>query len=188
MPSNAHTIQVPPIPGMAATSSTSAAAASADAGFISATTHRIRLVPHLDSPKAFRFEAIGINLKEGGPALRIERLRFSLFKWNQPVPAMKALDNNKLGFGSKVVSRAHAEIWVEAGGRFFIRDTKSSGGTYLNGVRMSPAKTESTIFEVKDGNILQLGVDYCGGVEDVYKAVKMSIVIGRNADAIRVKL
>ncbi|KAF4609550.1 hypothetical protein D9613_012338 [Agrocybe pediades] len=174
------------MPGMAATAST-----SANAGFIFANTHRIRLVAHLDSPQEFRFDAMEINLKEGGPALRIGRGGFSLFKfkWDQPEARLpgRVLNSNKLGFRSKVVSRAHAEIWVEAGGKLFIRDMKSSGGTYLNGIRLSPAKTESPIFEVKDGDILQLGVDYCGGVVNFYQAVKMRIVIGRNADAIRVK-
>ncbi|KAJ7157579.1 SMAD/FHA domain-containing protein, partial [Mycena crocata] len=68
-------------------------------------------------------------------------------------------------FKSKVVSRAHAEVRVEqhASGasppRFFIRDTKSSAVTFLNHKRLSPANKESHSYELKDGDILQLGVD-----------------------------
>jgi hypothetical protein len=40
------------------------------------------------------------------------------------VSAVDALGSNKLAFKSKVVSRAHAEIWVKKDGKFFIKDTK----------------------------------------------------------------
>jgi pSer/pThr/pTyr-binding forkhead associated (FHA) protein len=97
--------------------------------------------------------------------------------------AANALNSNKLAFKSKVVSRAHAEIWVEAGGKFFIKDTKSSSGTFLNHVRLSPANTESRPHQMKDGDILQLGVDYQGGTEDMYKSVKIRIEVGREWQA-----
>jgi pSer/pThr/pTyr-binding forkhead associated (FHA) protein len=93
--------------------------------------------------------------------------------------AVNALGTNKLAFKSKVVSRAHAEIWVEGGGKFFIRDTKSSSGTFLNHMRLSPANTESRPYQMKDGDILQLGVDYQGGTEDIYKSVKIRVEMGR---------
>lgn len=97
--------------------------------------------------------------------------------------AANALGSNKLAFKSKVVSRAHAEIWAEAGGRFLIKDTKSSSGTFLNHVRLSPANTESRPSELKDGDLLQLGVDYQGGTEDIYKCVKIKIEMGREWQA-----
>ena len=97
--------------------------------------------------------------------------------------AVNALGSNKLAFKSKVVSRAHAEIWVESGGRFFVKDTKSSSGTFLNHVRLSVANTESRPFQIKDGDILQLGVDYQGGAEDIYKSVKIKIELGREWQA-----
>jgi pSer/pThr/pTyr-binding forkhead associated (FHA) protein len=93
--------------------------------------------------------------------------------------AVNALGTNKLAFKSKVVSRAHAEIWVEGGGKFFIKDTKSSSGTFLNHLRLSPANTESRPYQMKDGDILQLGVDYQGGTEDIYKSVKIRVEVGR---------
>ena len=100
--------------------------------------------------------------------------------------AVNAMNSNKLAFKSKVVSRAHAEIWCEAGQphpKFYIKDTKSSSGTFLNHIRLSPANTESKPFQLKDGDILQLGVDYQGGTEDIYKSVKIRLELGREWQA-----
>lgn len=63
--------------------------------------------------------------------------------------------------------------------QFFVRDTKSSSGTFLNHQRLSPPSHESKPFALKDGDILQLGVDYQGGTEEIYKCVKMRAEIGR---------
>ena len=144
------------------------------------TSHRIRLVPHLDTRRSLRFDAITRDLKEGDPSLRIGRFTD---RSGMGLAAVNALGSNKLAFKSKVVSRAHAEIWVESGGRFFVKDTKSSSGTFLNHVRLSLANTESRPFQVKDGDILQLGVDYQGGAEDIYKSVKIKIEVGREWQA-----
>eukprot|EP00056_Hartaetosiga_gracilis_P008059 m.115522 g.115522 ORF g.115522 m.115522 type:complete len:567 (+) comp12842_c1_seq6:132-1832(+) len=61
-------------------------------------------------------------------------------------------------FDSKVLSRSHAEIW-ETDGKVFIRDTKSSNGTWLNDQRLCESGNESDPFELKDGDRLRLGVD-----------------------------
>ncbi|KAG6865074.1 hypothetical protein C0991_005303 [Blastosporella zonata] len=143
-------------------------------------THRIRLVPHLDSRRTLRFEAITRDIAATNPPLRIGRFTD---RSGLGLAAVNALGTNRLAFKSKVVSRAHAEIWVENGGRFFIKDTKSSSGTFLNHVRLSPANTESRPYQMKDGDILQLGVDYQGGAEDIYKSVKIRIEIGREWQA-----
>jgi E3 ubiquitin-protein ligase DMA1/2 len=76
--------------------------------------------------------------------------------------AVKALCSNKLAFKYRVISRALAEIWVESDGRFFVKDTvtKSSSGTFLNYVRLNIVNTESRPLQIKDGDIIQLGVDY----------------------------
>jgi pSer/pThr/pTyr-binding forkhead associated (FHA) protein len=55
----------------------------------------------------------------------------------------------------------------------FIRDTKSSSGTFLNHIRICPPNQLSQPHEIKDGDIVQLGVDYQGGVEEIYRSVKM---------------
>ncbi|KAJ2796767.1 hypothetical protein H4S07_006124 [Coemansia furcata] len=86
---------------------------------------------------------------------------------------------SRIAFKSKVVSRSHAEIWTE-GGQFFIKDTKSSSGTFLNHMRLSPPGQESRPHPLHDGDILQLGVDYQGGSVDTYKCVKIRLEINRN--------
>ncbi|KAJ1964749.1 hypothetical protein GGI12_001225 [Dipsacomyces acuminosporus] len=86
---------------------------------------------------------------------------------------------SRIAFKSKVVSRSHAEIWTEKG-QFFIKDTKSSSGTFLNHMRLSPPGVESRPHPLHDGDILQLGVDYQGGTLDIYKCVKIRLEINRN--------
>ncbi|KZT65228.1 hypothetical protein DAEQUDRAFT_731620 [Daedalea quercina L-15889] len=164
------TPQVPVLAGRPATSN----------NVINPLTHRIRLVPHLASRSSLRFEPICRDVREGDPPLRIGRFTD---RSGLGLAAANALGSNKLAFKSKVVSRAHAEIWAEAGGRFFIKDTKSSSGTFLNHVRLSLANTESRPAELRDGDILQLGVDYQGGNEDIYKCVKIKIEMGREWQA-----
>lgn len=53
--------------------------------------------------------------------------------------------------------------------KLYIRDTRSSSGTFLNHVRLSAPNQESKPFQLKDGDIIQLGVDYQGGYEGNYK-------------------
>lgn len=141
-------------------------------------SHRIRLVPHLDSRRSLKFDPIARDVKEGDAPLRIGR-----FTDRSGLGIANAPGSNKLAFKSKVVSRAHAEIWAEGGSKFFIRDTKSSSGTFLNHVRLSPANSESRPFELKDGDVLQLGVDYQGGAEDIYKCVKIKVEVNREWQA-----
>ena len=153
---------------------------SASTGPAAHGSHRIRLVPHLDSRRSLKFDPICRDVREGDSPLRIGRFTD---RSGLGLAAANALGSNKLAFKSKVVSRAHAEIWVEAGGRFFIKDTKSSSGTFLNHVRLSPANAESRPSELRDGDMLQLGVDYQGGTEDIYKCVKIKIEMGREWQA-----
>ena len=139
-------------------------------------SHRIRLVPHIDTRRSLRFDPISRDVVEGEPALRIGRFTE---RSGVPISQANALNSNKLAFKSKVVSRAHAEVWCELGGKFYIKDTKSSSGTFLNHVRLSAASQDSRPFELKDGDTLQLGVDYQGGTEDIYKCVRIRVEIGR---------
>lgn len=89
------------------------------------------------------------------------------------------VDTGRIAFKSKVVSRGHAEIWCEAGGKVFLRDTKSSSGTFLNHIRLSAPNIESKPFQIKDGDVVQLGVDYQGGTEEIYRCVKMRVELNR---------
>jgi E3 ubiquitin-protein ligase DMA1/2 len=83
-----------------------------------------------------------------------------------------------VGFKSKVVSRRHCEFWCEAG-KWFIKDVKSSSGTFLNHIRLSAPGTESKPFAVNDGDIVQLGIDFKGGEEMIFRCVKMRLELNR---------
>ncbi|KAJ6461544.1 hypothetical protein DFH09DRAFT_1348039 [Mycena vulgaris] len=137
------------------------------AGVSIGPTHRIRLVPHLDSRRSLRFDPISRDLRVDAPPLRIGRFTD---RSGLGLAAVNALSTNKIAFKSKVVSR-------ESGSS--PPPTQSNSGTFLNHVRLSPANTESRAHQIKDGDILQLGVDYLGGAEDIYKSVKIRVEVGR---------
>lgn len=62
-------------------------------------------------------------------------------------------------FDSKVLSRQHAEIYADRSGRIFIRDVKSSNGTFVNGMRLSQENKESEPRELREQDVLELGID-----------------------------
>lgn len=86
--------------------------------------------------------------------------------------------SSPVGFKSKVVSRRHCEFWYE-NGKWYIKDVKSSSGTFLNHIRLSPPSQESKAFPVNDGDIVQLGIDFKGGEEMIFRCVKMRLEINR---------
>ena len=131
-----------------------------------------RFPPHFITNGLLHFDPISRDVGEGVPALRIGRFTD---RSGLGITALNAQNSNKLAFKSKVVSRAHAEIWCDANGKFWIKDTRSSSGTFLNHTRLSPPNQESRPSALKDGDVLQLGVDYQGGTDDIYKCVKMRI-------------
>ncbi|KAK5635728.1 hypothetical protein RRF57_011440 [Xylaria bambusicola] len=59
----------------------------------------------------------------------------------------------------KVLSRQHAEIWADRQGKIWIRDVKSSNGTFVNGTRLSQENRESDPHELQTGDHLELGID-----------------------------
>lgn len=62
-------------------------------------------------------------------------------------------------FDSKVLSRQHAEIWADKNGKVWIRDVKSSNGTFVNGHRLSPENRESEPHELRENDTIELGID-----------------------------
>ena len=62
-------------------------------------------------------------------------------------------------FDSKVLSRQHAEIWADRQGKIWIRDVKSSNGTFVNGTRLSAENRESEPHELQTSDHLELGID-----------------------------
>ncbi|KAJ7653772.1 SMAD/FHA domain-containing protein, partial [Mycena rosella] len=65
-------------------------------------------------------------------------------------------------FESRVLSRQHAEAWIEEGDKIFIKDVKSSNGTFVNGERLSAEGVESLPFELRSDDILEFGIDIVG--------------------------
>ena len=61
-------------------------------------------------------------------------------------------------FDSKVLSRAHAEVWYE-NEKVYIKDIKSSNGTFINGTRLSPESQESEPFELHSEDVVDFGID-----------------------------
>ncbi|XP_054906095.1 sarcolemma associated protein a isoform X2 [Poeciliopsis prolifica] len=63
-------------------------------------------------------------------------------------------------FDCKVLSRNHALVWFDhKTGKFYLQDTKSSNGTFINSQRLSRGSEESPPCEVLSGDIIQFGVD-----------------------------
>lgn len=66
-------------------------------------------------------------------------------------------------FDSKVLSRQHAEVWADkVSNKVWIRDIKSSNGTFVNGQRLSQENVESEAHELRTEDVLELGIDIVG--------------------------
>ena len=142
----------------------------------------IKFSQHQD-PRAPRpslmFTPMGRTLPTGTEIIKVGRYSERETAPNQPANMSTAAP---VGFKSKVVSRRHCEFWVE-NGQWFIKDVKSSSGTFLNHVRLSPPNTESRPYPVKDGDIVQLGIDFKGGEEMIFRCVKIRVEVNRGWQA-----
>lgn len=78
-------------------------------------------------------------------------------KIGRSVARARAAPNNAI-FDCKVLSRNHALLWYSSG-KFYLQDTCSSNGTFVNNQRLSASGLESTPKEVCSGDIVQFGVD-----------------------------
>lgn len=148
----------------------------------------IRLTPYIDTSAAANtnpqqqqnnnglfFEPI---IRTAGPGSQLvigrytERVREAISKLPEQY--------HPVVFKSKVISRAHGCFKVDSMGNWYIKDVKSSSGTFLNHQRLSPASTLSKDYLLHDGDILQLGMDFRGGIEEIYKCVKMKVELNRS--------
>lgn len=162
------------------TSSATAAAATAAANAQAEMLPSLRLSAYYD-PRSTRpsltFPPISRTLPTGTETVRVGRYseRDSQSMSNMPGNLPSAAP---VGFKSKVVSRRHCEFWYE-NGKWWIKDVKSSSGTFLNHIRLSPPSQESKPFPVNDGDIVQLGIDFKGGEEMIFRCVKMRLELNR---------
>ena len=110
----------------------------------------IRIVPAMDSftRLPLRFDPIDRKV-EDGEVLVVGRHTDRLVS-EHPTAIV---------FRSKVVSRNHAKLWSSSG-QWYLQDVGSSSGTFLNHIRLSAPNVESTPYTVKDGDIVQLGIDF----------------------------
>ncbi|KAI0115841.1 SMAD/FHA domain-containing protein [Nemania sp. FL0031] len=160
------------------TRSRSATLATLDEMSPSESLPSIRLSAFYD-PRATRpaltFTPVARTLPTGKETIKVGR--YSERENHAPVP-MNAPSAAPVGFKSKVVSRRHCEFWFEKG-RWYIKDVKSSSGTFLNHIRLSAPATESKPYPINDGDIIQLGIDFKGGEEMIYRCVKMRVELNR---------
>ncbi|CAG8583117.1 9_t:CDS:2, partial [Ambispora leptoticha] len=80
-------------------------------------------------------------------------------------------------FDSKVLSRTHAEVWNDRG-KVYIKDLKSSNGTFVNNHRLSPEGSESEPKELHHEDILEFGIDILGDDNHtiMYKKVSAKVL------------
>lgn len=138
----------------------------------------IRFIPHQD-PRAGRpslqFPTITRTLPDESAVIRVGRYSE---RDNAPEIPANTPSAAAIGFKSKVVSRKHCELWCKDG-NWFIKDVKSSSGTFLNHIRLSQPNVESKPFRIKDGDIIQLGIDFRGGEEMIFRCVKIRVECNR---------
>lgn len=138
----------------------------------------IRFIPHQD-PRAGRpslqFPTTTRTLPDESAVIRVGRYSE---RDNVPEHAPSMPSAAAVGFKSKVVSRKHCELWCKDGS-WYIKDVKSSSGTFLNHIRLSQPNVESKPFRIKDGDIIQLGIDFRGGEEMIFRCVKIRVECNR---------
>jgi len=100
-------------------------------------------------------KAIFVCLPSSHPFVEKEVYLNGKIKIGRTVVTAKQKD--KLFFDSKVLSKNHAIIWYD-NGKFFLRDTKSSNGTFVNGNRLSVALEESDDYQIFTDDVVQFGV------------------------------
>lgn len=134
-------------------------------------TASIRFIPHSD-PRATR-ESLHFS-----PMERVIHSPSEMVRVGRYSDRDAAKPNCPVGFKSKVVSRRHCEFWYDQG-QWYIKDVKSSSGTFLNHIRLSPPGQESRAYPVHNGDIVQLGIDFKGGEEQIFRCVKMRLELNR---------
>jgi len=139
----------------------------------------IKFIPHQDprsNKPSLAFSATSRTLPHEDCVIRVGRYSE---RDGQPNPPSHLPSAAPVGFKSKVVSRRHCEFWCSKG-QWYIKDVKSSSGTFLNHIRLSQPSIESRPFPVNDGDVVQLGIDFRGGEEMIFRCVKIRIECNRS--------
>lgn len=136
----------------------------------------IRFIPHHEtrsSRPSLQFDTVERKLKQANNIIRVGR-----YSERDNAAPTDRQNVGPVGFKSKVVSRKHCEFWCTQG-QWYVKDVKSSSGTFLNHVRLSAPGVESRPFPVNDGDVVQLGIDFKGGEEVIFRCVKIRIECNR---------
>jgi E3 ubiquitin-protein ligase DMA1/2 len=139
----------------------------------------IRFFPHQDtrhnSRPSLQFTPMTRTLPSEDCVIRLGR-----YSERDGVPIANPADPSDapIGFKSKVVSRKHCEFSL-VGGQWHIKDVGSSSGTFLNRTRLSQPNMVSRLYAVRDGDIVQLGIDFRGGEEMIFRCVRIRIECNR---------
>lgn len=89
-------------------------------------------------------------------------------------------------FDCKVLSRNHALLWHE-NGKFYLQDTKSSNGTFVNNHRLSKSGEESKPQEVFSRDVVQFGVDVIENSKNISHGCITGVLKLYNADGSEAK-
>ena len=140
----------------------------------------IRFFPYQDSVQSSRpslpFAPISRTLPSESCVIRVGR-----YSERDGVPSSNPTEPSDapVGFKSKVVSRKHCEF-LYVNGQWHIKDVGSSSGTFLNHMRLSQPNMVSRLYSIKDGDIVQLGIDFRGGEEMIFRCVRIRIECNRS--------
>jgi len=139
----------------------------------------IRFFPYQDSYQSSRpslpFIPISRTLPSESCVIRVGRYSE---RDGVPNPNPSEPSDTPVGFKSKVVSRKHCEF-MYINGQWHIKDVGSSSGTFLNHMRLSQPNMVSRLYSIKDGDIVQLGIDFRGGEEMIFRCVRIRIECNR---------
>ena len=139
----------------------------------------IRFIPHQEirnGRQSLNFTPITRTLPNETAIIRIGRYSE---REGIPISTPTTPSDSPVGFKSKVVSRKHCEFSF-TNGQWHVKDVSSSSGTFLNHIRLSQPNTDSRLYPVKDGDILQLGIDFRGGEEMIFRCVKIRLECNRS--------
>ncbi|KAL4920570.1 hypothetical protein BDW62DRAFT_7749 [Aspergillus aurantiobrunneus] len=153
---------------------------SASSGSRSKKGATIRFFPHQDPSQSSRpslpFIPVSRTLPSDTCNIRVGRYSE---RDGLPLPNPSEPSDAPVGFKSKVVSRKHCEF-IYLNGQWHIKDVGSSSGTFLNHMRLSQPNMPSRLYTIKDGDIVQLGIDFRGGEEMIFRCVRIRIECNRS--------
>ncbi|KAL1966889.1 hypothetical protein VTN77DRAFT_3854 [Rasamsonia byssochlamydoides] len=132
--------------------------------------------PHHSSRPSLPFAPMSRTLPSEDSVIRVGRYSE---RDGVPVANPSEPSDAPIGFKSKVVSRKHCEFSF-SNGQWYIKDVGSSSGTFLNRMRLSQPNMESRLYAVRDGDIVQLGIDFRGGEEMIFRCVRIRIECNRS--------